>query len=231
MTLPDVHLAGEAVAALVDGELGRGAYHRAMSHIVRCEECRAAVDAQRETKVLLATAGSPALPPGLLARLAEIPMTTDLGGPSTGGTLAVAGDQLVWTDTPADLPGDAAPSGSVRPAGRPRRQRRDRPASYPISRVRTQRFRRGIAMSVAGLAFGVLASVSPGSTAGVGLPSDPGTDPQPGQRVVPAQVVVGPNLTDLGRQPVGTPDDTGQQVTLLDTPIETELRSTLVGPR
>ena len=43
MSLP--HLAGEAIAALVDGELARGAHQRALDHLARCPECRAAVNA------------------------------------------------------------------------------------------------------------------------------------------------------------------------------------------
>ncbi|WP_420098819.1 anti-sigma factor family protein [Corynebacterium sp.] len=42
------HLTPEVVAALVDGELSRGAEHRARIHLVHCEECRAEVRAQRQ---------------------------------------------------------------------------------------------------------------------------------------------------------------------------------------
>ena len=53
MTLPEVHLAGEALAALIDGELSQAAYHRALDHMVRCAECRTAVNAQRQAKAAL----------------------------------------------------------------------------------------------------------------------------------------------------------------------------------
>lgn len=41
------HLAPEAVAAFVDGELGDTAMHRARVHLVHCSECRAEVQRQR----------------------------------------------------------------------------------------------------------------------------------------------------------------------------------------
>ena len=69
MTLPDVHLADEAVAAYVDDALSVGARHRADRHLAACAECRRLVDAQREAKVLLGAAPDPVLPAGLLGRL------------------------------------------------------------------------------------------------------------------------------------------------------------------
>ena len=95
MTLPEVHLAGEAVAALIDGELSQGAYHRALDHMVRCHECRTAVNAQRQAKAALVGTEIPAVPNGLLSRLHAVPMTTDIGGPRAG-ILAVADGELVW---------------------------------------------------------------------------------------------------------------------------------------
>ncbi len=41
---------GERVAALVDGELDHDARDRAVAHLVRCQECRSAVDEQRRLK-------------------------------------------------------------------------------------------------------------------------------------------------------------------------------------
>ncbi len=52
--LSDVgHLTPEVVAALVDGELTRGAEHRARIHLVHCEECRDEVREQRQASELL----------------------------------------------------------------------------------------------------------------------------------------------------------------------------------
>ena len=106
MTLPDVHLAGEAVAAYVDDALSPTARDRAERHLRACAECRAVVEAQREAKFLLAAAFDPELPAGLLARLRDIPMTADLGGSDI--VLAVDGEQLSWARKPAwpDSAGD-----------------------------------------------------------------------------------------------------------------------------
>ncbi|MFL6128928.1 MAG: anti-sigma factor family protein, partial [Mycobacteriales bacterium] len=94
MTLPDVHLAEDALAAYVDGVLSPAADERAERHLRRCAECRAEVDAQREAKALIGAAPDPELPAGLLARLLDVPMTADLGGGDR--VLAVAGDELGW---------------------------------------------------------------------------------------------------------------------------------------
>jgi hypothetical protein len=79
VTIPDVHLADEAVAAFVDDGLSSPARHRAERHMRACPDCSRLVDAQREAKVLLSAAPDPDLPFGLLSRLREIPMTADLG--------------------------------------------------------------------------------------------------------------------------------------------------------
>lgn len=106
MTLPDVHLAGEAVAAYVDDALSPTARDRAERHLRGCAECRAVVEAQREAKVLLAAAFDPELPAGLLARLRDIPMTADLGGSDI--VFAVHGEEFSWARRPAwpDSTGD-----------------------------------------------------------------------------------------------------------------------------
>jgi hypothetical protein len=94
VTLPDVHLAGEAVAAYVDDALSPAAHDRADRHLRACAECRAVVEAQREAKVLLGAAFDPELPAGLLGRLRDIPMTADLGGSDI--VLAVDGEEFGW---------------------------------------------------------------------------------------------------------------------------------------
>jgi hypothetical protein len=99
MTLPDVHLAGEAVAAYVDDALSPTAHDRAERHLYACAECRTVVDAQREAKVLLAAALDPAMPSSLLTRLRDIPMTADLGGSDI--VFAIDGEELAWTRVPS----------------------------------------------------------------------------------------------------------------------------------
>ena len=197
MTLPDVHLAGEAVAAYVDGALTPTACDRAERHLRACAECRAVIDAQREAKVLLAAALDPQMPSTLLTRLRDIPMTTDLGGSDI--VYAIDGEELAWTRVPAPpggqdvrsqgqassfplpaptraasavVPPDAA--GSRPGAGRRRDAggRGGRPRSYPSAR-RRRRTRR-LAGALAGLAFGVIASAASTGTSGTALPEQRG---------------------------------------------------------
>ena len=53
MSITESHLAQEAIAALVDGELAAGAANRAARHLTGCAQCRLAVQAQREAKEAL----------------------------------------------------------------------------------------------------------------------------------------------------------------------------------
>ncbi|HVD27679.1 MAG TPA: zf-HC2 domain-containing protein, partial [Mycobacteriales bacterium] len=158
MTLPDLHLSEDALAAYVDGILSSGADERAAKHLRSCAECRAAVDVEREAKALLGAAPDPSLPAGLMARLLDVPMTADLGG--SDRVLAIDGDRLGWStgSTSSDTrvverraTAPARPRPQVRPAGAPR----------PAGRsARARRTRRGLAVSLAGLAFGVIASAA-----------------------------------------------------------------------
>lgn len=180
MTLPELHLAGEAIAALVDCELSRVAEQRALDHTARCPECRVAVAVQRQAKAALVEAGIPAVPGTLLSRLNDVPMTTDLGagdpgGSGGGGTLAMAasGAELLWA------PVDQRPAGTLRGGAsgsrRPRGQRpaADRPRSHPtFGRARSTRLRRGLAGTLAGIAFGVVAATVP--MTGITSASEPG---------------------------------------------------------
>lgn len=161
MTLPDLHLSEDALAAYVDGTLSPAADERAAKHLRSCAECRAAVDVEREAKALLGAARDPCLPAGLMARLLDVPMTADLGG--SDRVLAIDGDRLGWST------GSASPTGTdmrvverraAAPA-RPRPQARPVGASRPAGRsARARRTRRGLAVSLAGLAFGVIASAA-----------------------------------------------------------------------
>ncbi len=203
MTLPEVHLAGEALAALIDGELSRGAYHRALDHMARCTECRTAVAAQRQAKAALVGAGLPTVPDNLLSRLHEVPMTTDIGDRGGGlggpGTLAVADGGLVWA--PVAPPGTATPAARRHP--RTRRHRVGRPRSYPVTRVRSVRLRRGLAGTLAGLAFGVVTAAAPLGSTGVSL-QQPGVVDR-GPQTVPASVGFGVNIAP--RREIGTSTD------------------------
>ena len=79
------HLSEDAVAAFADGVLSAAAASRAQRHCAECVECADAVRGQRETAMMLRTAQAPALPSGLLDRLAGLPMSTPLPPPSRGG--------------------------------------------------------------------------------------------------------------------------------------------------
>ena len=97
MNIPETHLAQEAVAALVDGELPPGPAHRAAKHLFGCAQCRLAVSAQREAKEALHTAADVAVPGDLLSRLQAIPFTVEVPGSGGGGTLAAGPDELTVT--------------------------------------------------------------------------------------------------------------------------------------
>ncbi|MFD6673816.1 zf-HC2 domain-containing protein [Rhodococcus zopfii] len=69
------HLASEAVAAYVDGELRMNAYLRASQHLSMCPECAAEVEAQQQTRHALRNAAqrAPQMPSSLLGALSSIP--------------------------------------------------------------------------------------------------------------------------------------------------------------
>ncbi|GAB4588616.1 hypothetical protein [Nocardia sp. NPDC127526] len=50
---PTEHLASEAIAAYVDGELRMNAYLRAADHLSVCLECAAEVEAQQQARIAL----------------------------------------------------------------------------------------------------------------------------------------------------------------------------------
>ncbi|MEU5841839.1 zf-HC2 domain-containing protein [Rhodococcus sp. NPDC047139] len=69
------HLASEAVAAFVDGELRMAAYMRAAQHLSMCPECAAEVEAQQQARHALRSAADhvPRMPSSLLGMLNSIP--------------------------------------------------------------------------------------------------------------------------------------------------------------
>jgi hypothetical protein len=174
VTLPDLHLGEDALVAYVDGMLSPGADERAARHLRSCPECQGAVDAEREAKALLGATPDPALPAGLMARLLDVPMTADLG--TSDRVLAVDGDSFGWSTGGAPFPhvverraaAPARPRVSTRPAGN------TRPAGRS---ARARRTRRGLAVSLAGLAFGVIASAASTTAPGSAAPSRPGEGP------------------------------------------------------
>jgi hypothetical protein len=149
MSIPESHLAQEAIAALVDGELSGGAAGRAARHLGGCVQCRMAVAAQREAKAALQRDDDVAVPGDLLSRLKAIPFTADVPGGGLGGGLS-AGAEGLTLDRGAGgswaVP--LAPAEPVRPADHGSRWRR-----------------RGMTGALAGIGLGVavLAVTLPGA--------------------------------------------------------------------
>jgi hypothetical protein len=94
MSISESHLAQEAIAALVDGELSGGAAGRAARHLTGCAQCRLAVAAQREAKAALQRDVDLAVPGDLLSRLKAIPFTADVPGGGGLGALSVGAEGL-----------------------------------------------------------------------------------------------------------------------------------------
>jgi anti-sigma factor RsiW len=140
VTIPESHLAQEAIAALVDGELTAGPARRAAAHLAGCLQCRLAVQAQREAKEALHASQEVAVPGDLLSRLRAIPFTADVPGSGGPGTFAAGPDSLVFTGA----------SGAFDVPLRPQRpqQRSDNTARW---------LRRGVTGTLAGLGLGVVA--------------------------------------------------------------------------
>ena len=123
MSLPESHLAQEAIAALVDGELSGGAAGRAARHLAGCTQSRMAVGAQREAKAALQHDADVAVPCDLLSRLKAIPFTADVPGSGGPGTLSAGSDGLTldgtggsWAIplTPAEPPARTSGTGGAR---------------------------------------------------------------------------------------------------------------------
>ena len=150
MNIPESHLAQEAVAALVDGELAPGAAARAARHLTGCAQCRMAVEAQREAKEALHGSADVAVPGDLMSRLCAIPFTADVPGAGGGpGTMSVAPGELTVTGGSGSWSVDLTPQ-------EPRR-----------SPLGGQWLRRGVAGTLVGLGAGVTALA-------LTLPADPG---------------------------------------------------------
>jgi len=149
-SIPESHLAQEAVAALVDGELSGGAAGRAARHLTGCLQCRMAVAAQREAKAALQRDVDLAVPGDLMSRLQAIPFTADVPGSGGPGTLSAGSDGLTLDGAGGSWAIPLAPPGP--------------PARESGGRWR----RRGMTGALAGLGLGVavLAVSLPGADLG-----------------------------------------------------------------
>jgi anti-sigma factor RsiW len=175
VSIPESHLAQEAIAALVDGELTAGPANRAARHLAGCMQCRLAVEAQREAKAALHESADVAVPGDLMSRLCAIPFTTDVPGTGSGtGTISAGPGELTVTGASGSWSVDLHPR---------RRHTSDHTARW---------LRRGVAGTLVGLGVGVtaLALNLPGA-APVPQREDPvagPTSPQQHTQVVPPVV-------------------------------------------
>ncbi|HEX3647395.1 MAG TPA: zf-HC2 domain-containing protein [Pseudonocardiaceae bacterium] len=159
-TLPEAHLAPDAVVAFVDGELSAGAYDRASAHIARCPLCAAETTVQRQARDAVQAADAPRMPAGLLAALRAIPTDTDL--PDDVDRLAVTADgEIVAVQRPDRAVFGSGPViGSSAPLG----------TGSSVLRTGGQRRRavQGAGVVAAGLVLGALAVVGPHTLAASG---------------------------------------------------------------
>lgn len=72
---PTEHLATEAIAAYVDGELRMNAYLRAAHHLSVCPECMAEVNSQEQARIALRQSGQITAPLRLHDSLSRIPIS------------------------------------------------------------------------------------------------------------------------------------------------------------
>ncbi|WP_138734596.1 anti-sigma factor family protein [Modestobacter excelsi] len=150
MSIPESHLAQEAIAALVDGELSGGAAGRAARHLGGCAQCRMAVAAQREAKAALQGDDDVAVPGDLLSRLKAIPFTADVPGGGGLGGLSAEAEGLTLSSAGGSWAVPLTPTEPQRPADTGGRW-----------------LRRGMTGALAGIGLGVavLAVTLPGADA------------------------------------------------------------------
>jgi anti-sigma factor RsiW len=152
VTIPESHLAQEAIAALVDGELTAGPATRAARHLSGCLQCRLAVQAQREAKDALHASADVTVPGDLMSRLCAIPFTADVPGAGGTGTMTAGPGQLTMS----------GPEGSWAVDLEPR--------SHGLRGDHARWLRRGVAGTILGLGVGVTALA-------LNLPADPASVP------------------------------------------------------
>lgn len=190
MSIPESHLAQEAIAALVDGELSAGPAGRAARHLSGCLQCRLAVEAQREAKAALHRSREFAVPGDLLSRLRAIPFTTEVPGSGGGlGDVAAGPSGLTVSDR------SGAWSVDLRP-----QERRQRPQYARWLRRGVTGTMIGLGVAVTFLALNLPASGAPTPGPGRSAVDRPGTEQR--TDVVPPVVR---SLTVGTSGPGGTP--------------------------
>jgi anti-sigma factor RsiW len=183
-TLPEAHLAPDAVVAFVDGELSAGAFDRAAAHIARCPLCAAETTVQRQARDAVQAAGAPRMPAGLLAALRAIPTDTDLPDDIDRLALTADGDVVAVQRQDRTAFGSGPVIGSSAPLGTG--------SSVLRTGGHSRRAVQGAGVVAAGLVLGALAVVGPHSVAASGqTPATPSGDGVTGG-VVQADDVVSP---------------------------------------
>lgn len=158
MSISESHLAQEAIAALVDGELTAGPAARAARHLAGCLQCRMAVQAQREAKDALHGSQEVTVPGDLMSRLCAIPFTADVSG-AGGGPMSLGSDSGRFTVRDGGTAWDV----DISPPERPRRPDHAR------------WLRRGLVGTLTGLGVGVTALALNLPADGPTSPASPGT--------------------------------------------------------
>ena len=197
MGIPESHLAQEAIAALVDGELPAGPAGRAARHLSDCLTCRLAVQAQREAKEALHGSRDVDVPGDLLSRLCAIPFTADVPGAGGGGpgTMTAGPGELTVTGA------SGAWSVDLSPQRRP--ERSDGTARW---------LRRGLVGTLTGLGAGVTALALNLPADGAPTTGVPANRPVAGSSLADQHTEVVPPVvrtltvgTSTGDRPGGTP--------------------------
>ncbi|GAA2677011.1 zf-HC2 domain-containing protein [Streptomyces aculeolatus] len=192
---------GEALAALVDGELPHDSRDRVLAHLATCPRCKAEADEQRRLKSVFSAAAPPAPSDGLLARLENLPgvdlddaaRRSPFAGPP-GGAASTGGRAGARTARSGGFGGGAG--GSVLDGGV-----LDGGPGFPIHEVERPSVARGrrFAFAAAGaVSFAALAL-------GGALPIESTVDPAggspavtPGDRGEPARYSYDPQLSTSG---------------------------------
>lgn len=120
---------GVIVTALVDGQLGHNDRDRALAHLTRCEQCRMAVDLERQTKAALRRLPAAPPPESLVASLRALaepgdplpPPRRPLPGANAGQGAAVR--DRAWVRPPPGRPGPVPGRRRPEPGSRTRRDR------------------------------------------------------------------------------------------------------------
>lgn len=187
MSIPESHLAQEAIAALVDGELPAGPAGRAARHLSGCLQCRLAVEAQRDAKEALHGSRDVAVPGDLMSRLCAIPFTADVPGPGLGNVAAGPGGLTVRD-------GSGAWSVDLRPQERPHRPGHARWLRRGVTGTMI-----GLGVGVTVLALNLPAGGAPTTGSGGSVADRPGTEQH--TEVVPPVV----RTVTVGTTTGGTP--------------------------